>query len=383
MPNSNLSDERSLCTDGEIPLDGVYYRAPGVTTSLRSFPDNGPVNCYLNNFINADAYSKVIPRRVLIPVELRPWQVPFEKYDPEEYITESVLANCRNRNPKGYADPEPAIVASDPSYVKLFKPFNSIWLRGLSRSENGALQHPYGRVGIKGQGALGNRHVNEAIDPVTVFLDPDTGVVKVLIIKRNPRSTIDTTWAVPGGMVDFKPEKGTYSLPRPLVRVLTEMKMSITEELQDSDNNFKENCLRELNEETGFSGQIVYQKLIAQMYCDDSRNTDTTWIGTTVFLLIPEKFVAVRADGVETAEASWVPVLEAMTYEFFASHRYIIGATLRYYVTNSFHDRALEGTAMHRIAYDYLKGVVELELPSSFDDIVKKTTKKSECCTVS
>jgi len=383
MPNSHLGDETSLYTDGIVPLDGVYYRATGVTTSLRSFPISGPVNCYLDNFKNPDAYSKQIPRRVVVPEELRPWKVRFENYDPDEYIAESVLRNCRNINPKGYADPEPSISPLNPRYTKMFKSFNSIWLRGLTRDSNGSFRHPYGRVGLRGMGALGNRHINEAIDPVTVYLDLDTGIVKVLLIKRNPRSTIDTTWAVPGGMVDFKPERGAYSLPKPLAKALSEMKLSIGSDLQDSDSNFKDNALRELNEETGFAGQIVYEKILAQMYCDDSRNTDSTWIVTTVFLLIPEKFEHVRADGIETAEASWVPVVEAMTYEFFASHRFIIGATLRYYVTNSFHDRNLQGSPQHRMAYAYLKGVVELELPHTFEEIVIQERRKSALCSIS
>jgi len=119
MPNSHLGDETSLYTDGIVPLDGVYYRATGVTTSLRSFPISGPVNCYLDNFKNPDAYSKQIPRRVVVPEELRPWKVRFENYDPDEYIAESVLRNCRNINPKGYADPEPSISPLKPCLYEI------------------------------------------------------------------------------------------------------------------------------------------------------------------------------------------------------------------------------------------------------------------------
>eukprot|EP00607_Mallomonas_marina_P004019 CAMPEP_0182437094 /NCGR_PEP_ID=MMETSP1167-20130531/84812_1 /TAXON_ID=2988 /ORGANISM="Mallomonas Sp, Strain CCMP3275" /LENGTH=278 /DNA_ID=CAMNT_0024629889 /DNA_START=154 /DNA_END=987 /DNA_ORIENTATION=+ len=264
-------------TRGEIPDDGVYYRAPGVSLNLRSFPKGGPFNCHTGIFRLPDAITKKIPERILVPEEFRPWNVPYEGYNPLYYISQSTYNNCRDRNPEGYADPTPPISPLDPKFEKLFHSFNQIWLRGLKCGEDGSYLHPYGRVGITGQGTLGNRQINEAIDPVTVFFEPITREVKVLLIQRNPTDTNDTTWAVPGGMVDFKPENNSYTLPRALNKVYESMTRRITQEEHDSDSSLKENALRELKEETGFNSHVTYQKLIAQMYCDDSRTTDTTW----------------------------------------------------------------------------------------------------------
>mmetsp|Transcript_16967 Transcript_16967/g.17028 ORF Transcript_16967/g.17028 Transcript_16967/m.17028 type:complete len:392 (+) Transcript_16967:250-1425(+) len=377
---SRLSDlDTTILTKGTIPEDGVYFRAPGVSRSLRSFPVGGPVNCHQDSFKNVDAFSKKVPTRLRVPIECRRWEVPYDDYEPESYIAESVLRNCRNRNPDGYADPEPGIDVMDPRYTKLFKPFNPIWLRGLSRNHLGLYLHPYGRVGITGQGVLGNRQINEAIDPVTTYLDETTGEVYVLLIKRIARSTKDTTWAVPGGMVDFKPENNSYTLPRALNKVYESMTRRITQEEHDSDSSLKENALRELKEETGFNSHVTYQKLIAQMYCDDSRTTDTTWIGTTVFLLVPLECQDVKPDGVETAQALWVPFKEALTYEFYASHRSIVTTAVRYYVTNSFRDRGISGSEEHCQAYEYLQSVMELDLPQNFESVVKVGCGNGSC----
>lgn len=386
-------------TKEQIPIDGVYFRAPGVSSSLRAFSTDGPVNCYRDSFVQPDAVTNSIPRRVNIPKEFRSWHTKHENYNPPSYITVDTLSNCRNRNPKGWADPEPSISVNDPSYKHLFKPCNPIWYKGLSRDSNGNYLHPYGRIGIKGQGTLGGRHINEAIDPVTVYLDVDTGIVTVLLIKRNATDVNECTWAVPGGMVDFKPDSGNYTLPRALSSAYTSMQLMFKPDLRDSaaavesENNLKENALRELNEETGFSGASVYQKLIAQMYSDDVRNTDTTWIVTTLFLIVPERCEAVQGDGAETSVAAWVPIQEAMGYEFFASHRFIVIHTLRYYVTHSFRDRNMQGSPGHRMAYDYLKVIPEMELPETFEllfslptdavDSFSNEKTKSKSCSVS
>lgn len=381
----------------EVPYDGVYYRAPGVSENLRSFSIDGPANCYRDSFIKPDVVTNTVPHRAEVPKEFRSWNINYESYDPPDYITMETLSNSRNRNPKGWADPEPSIKISDPSFSHLFKKCNPIWYRGLACDANGNYVHPYGRVGIKGQGTLGGRHVNEAIDPVTVFLDPDTGVVKVLLIKRIATDVNETTWAIPGGMVDFKPETGAYTVPRVLASAYEAYKVMLKTDLYDTaveEANLKENAMRELNEETGFSGNTVYQKMIAHMYCDDVRNTDTTWIVTSLFLIVPAQCEVVRADGHETSAAAWVPMKEAMGYEFFASHRFMISVTLRYYITNSFHERKMQGSTLHRLAYDYLKNIPELDLPQSFDllaptsvspvkdsTVVKKV--KSKSCSVS
>jgi ADP-ribose pyrophosphatase YjhB (NUDIX family) len=129
-------------------------------------------------------------------------------------------------------------------------------------------------------------------------------------------------------------------------------------------------AFRELHEETGFKGEVSYQKLLAQMYSDDTRNTDTTWICTSVYLIISDINHAVQADNRENSDAKWVPVADAFkTMGFYASHRQMIVAALTYYVTHSFREKGLEKTAPHIAVYEYLKDIPDLELPDKFSDL--------------
>mmetsp|Transcript_27029 Transcript_27029/g.27271 ORF Transcript_27029/g.27271 Transcript_27029/m.27271 type:complete len:388 (-) Transcript_27029:309-1472(-) len=360
--------------DGEIPQDGVYFRAPGVSSNLRSFPVSGPVNCYKDHFKVPDAGRSTVPLRSVIPDDKKDWDVEYPDYTSHEYITELVLLNSRNRNPNGWADPEPGIDRDDPQYTKLFKRINPVWLRGLRKDDCQNMLHPYGRCGIRGQGVLGNRHVNEAIDPITVFHDVKQNVIKVLLIKRNPVDTKDVDWAIPGGMVDYKNENDAYTVPLRLNKLLSTFDVKAPTLLKDTQRELRDNALRELKEETGFSGNVSYQKLIAQMYSDDTRSTDTTWIVTSVFLLVTDSSEAVAADGVETSEARWVPFKYAMeNLEFFASHKSMLIAALRYFITNSFADRKISGCASHRLAFEHLRDMKELDLPQTFEEMIGGT----------
>eukprot|EP01041_Mallomonas_annulata_P004427 gene4427-8815_t len=365
---------------GGVPEDGIYFRAPGVTNKLRSFPPGGPQNCYKDHFKVPDAGTQRVPLRSVVPPEQKNWDVPFPEYISQEYMTELVLTNSRNRNPNGWADPEPGIAEDDPEYGKYFKKYNPIWLRGISRDSGGRLLHPYGRAGLRGQGVLGNRHVNEAIDPITVYLDPRLGVLKVLLIKRNPVDTEDNDWAIPGGMVDYKNETDSYTVPMRLNALLSKFDVKAPTLMKDTQRELRDNALRELKEETGFSGNVSYQKLIAQMYSDDVRTTDSAWICTSVFLLVTDSNESVSPDGVETAEARWVPFRYAINeLDFFASHRAILDAAIRYYVTNSFADRNLSGSPSHRQAFAYLKDVTTLELPNTFDELMNAFPDNLNC----
>jgi len=286
-------------------------------------------------------------------------------------------------NPKGWADPDPSIREDDAKYASLFKKFNPVWLHGISRDENGEILHPYGRTGIRGQGVLGNRRVNEAVDPIVLFLDEKDKDVKVLLIKRFPVDTKDNSWAIPGGMVDYAPDTDSYTVPLRLGNLLSTSKVKAPPKLAKSagltplvhkeDKVPFNDALRELKEETGFTGKVAYQKLLAQMYSDDVRNTDTTWISTSLFLLIADVAQSLTADGVETSEAKWVPFHEAMEFDFFASHRLMIVAAVRYYIIRSFHDRDLDGSPEHQQAYMYLRGAPDLELPDTFEGLLLLT----------
>lgn len=356
---------------GDIPDDGVYFRAPGVSKSLRSFPVDGPVNCYKDHFKVPDAYSKTVPIRSIITEDKKSWTVEYPEYTSHQYVTELVLTNARNRNPTGWADPEPGIQKDSTEFGKLFKQVNPIWLNGLYTDSNGNFLHPYGRCGVQGQGVLGNRHINEAIDPITVFHDLKNNVVKVLLIKRNPIDTKDMDWAIPGGMVDYKTDVDSYTVPVRLNKLLSTYDVKAPTLLKDTQRELRENALRELKEETGFSGNVNYQKLVAQMYADDTRSTDTTWIVTSVFLLITDNCEDVAGDGVETSEAQWVPFKHAIEeLTFFASHRSMLLATLKYFVTNSFADRKISGCPAQRLAFEYLKSVPGIELPDTFEEVI-------------
>ena len=392
------SKDSSEVFEDFLPDDGVYYRAPGVSHRLRSFPHSGPVNIYKDQFKVENKYTNEVPSRIQVPAEKKRWEVSYPEYSPPEYITENVWSNSRNLNPKGWGDPDPNIREDDPRYMPLFKKFNPIWVRGIQRDREGNILHPYGRTGIRGQGVLGNRRINEAVDPIVLHFDGKE--VKILLVKRNPRDTLDNSWAIPGGMVDYRPESDSYTVPVRLnnllssaqVKAPTALRRSIihkdknttkvqfvesiipdTKDEGKDDNGSKDNigdAYRELKEETGFEGRIAYHMLLAHMYSDDVRNTDTTWIVTSLFLLIAEKAEMVTGDGVETAEARWVSIMEALEFDFFASHRIMILAAIRYYIVRSFHDRGISNTRTHELAFKYLRQFSELDLPLEFSELL-------------
>lgn len=383
-PNTKFIDNdniKRLPFTDELPLDGVYYRADGVSMKLRSFPVSGPVNIYKDTFKIPNAFTGEVPLRIPIPDDKKSWSEMFPSYKPENYITEQVLENSRNRNRSGWADPEPGIPENSREFGKLFKPFNPIWLRGISRDSSGEILHPYGRTGIRGQGVLGNRHVNEAVDPILVYFDPILNQLKVLLVKRNPVDTTANDWAIPGGMVDYRPESGDYSVPARLSKMMNAYKMGGLESMGETDiaakihtphpiplihtiSELQENALRELHEETGFSGKIGYQKLLAQLYADDVRTTDSTWIVTSMFLLIAEQIGELNVDGVEVSEARWTPYHEiGPELGLFASHKSMIDEAVKYYTVNSFIDRELFGTSTHEAVYTYLSSISSLDLP--------------------
>jgi ADP-ribose diphosphatase len=136
------------------------------------------------------------------------------------------------------------------------------------RLVEGRPMNPRGPTGITGQGLLGKHGPNFACDPIVFrrHLDPGTGFHKLQMIAIQRRD--NGKWAIPGGMADYG-ETVSGTLAREL----------------------REEALGEgVPEERSQAWEAAFQKMFSehgfQVYCgavDDSRNTDTSWMETSVW----------------------------------------------------------------------------------------------------
>jgi ADP-ribose pyrophosphatase YjhB (NUDIX family) len=168
--------------------------------------------------------------------------------------------------------------------------FTSLQVNTVERDPvSGRPLNPVGRTGVIGRGNLGRWGTNFAADPFVKRIDPETGRLQILLIKRP-----DGSWALPGGMVD----KG---------------------------ESFSAAARRELGEEADATVNLTEE--IYKGYVDDTRNTDNAWMETSVI------GAHLRANEVsaqrqltpqpgETLDAQWVDVTAELTQpgKLFASH---------------------------------------------------------------
>lgn len=125
------------------------------------------------------------------------WDESYEDYAPFEFVTDKVLAQGQDRNPKGYADPnqppDKSIIMKRGSHELLAtrKPFRF--------DSQGRPLNPRGRTGLTNRGRLGKWGPNFAGDAIVTRWNPDRrSILEFVAIKRKDTGQ----WAIPGGMTE-------------------------------------------------------------------------------------------------------------------------------------------------------------------------------------
>ncbi len=221
--------------------------------------------------------------RVPVPAEKVSWATAFEAYAPQSYTAPQVLQNDLTLRPGGWAD------EADPvNTVARRGPLRSVTGRPIQLDALGHPLNPAGRTGMRGRGLLGKWGPNFAADPIVTRLDPVTGELEMLAIRRKDNGQ----WAIPGGMVDFGED------------------VSAT-------------LAREFEEETGVALDLSDARLVYLGYVDDPRNTDHAWIESTVKHKHLDPVMASRIAplaGDDAAAVQWLPLTPENLARLHASH---------------------------------------------------------------
>ncbi len=245
--------------------------------------------------------------RFSVPDDKVSWDVDFPEYNPSNILTQKVLNNDYRAKDGGWADPEDFSIVLDDIASERRERMISAEGRVHYDPKTGLPLNPRGRTGIKNRGELGKYGPNQAVDPIVTRINPATGKLEVLLIRRKDNNKI----AFPGGMVErFRIAEKAYS----------EDAMGAT--------------LRELKEETGIvldSQDIESSSVVYEGYVDDFRNTDNAWMETKArhfHVADParaQKLIPQAAD--DAIEAKWYPVEEIP--ELNASHGEILKIALQ------------------------------------------------------
>lgn len=221
--------------------------------------------------------------RTWVPAEKVAWATAFEGYAPATYTAPQVLENDRSVRPGGWAD--------EADHVKAFARRGaprSLTSRPIHLDALGRPLNPAGRTGLMGRGLLGKWGPNFAADPIVTRLNPHSGALEMLAIRRKDNGQ----WAIPGGMVDFGED------------------VSAT-------------LAREFEEETGVTLDMADATLVYLGYVDDPRNTDHAWIESTVKHKHLEPGIASKVEpvaGDDAAAVQWLPLTESNLATLHASH---------------------------------------------------------------
>ncbi|CAF2148654.1 unnamed protein product [Rotaria magnacalcarata] len=249
--------------------------------------------------------------RTIVPNDKVRWSASFN-YEPVEFTSEKVRTST-----KEYVDRDPR------HDLTVDIPWNSDDRLCDRRSYYGPYkiigrvpQNPCGRTGITGRGHLGHFGPNHAADPIVTRWKRDKNGVKVLhrrsrkpilqfvcIVRKDTRE-----YAIPGGMADKK-EKVTDTLQREFHEEVLNF--------PDMDQDGKEALVNTIKNIFENGGTRIYCG-----YVDDPRNTDNSWMETTVYNFHDEynehlALINVHA-GDDAAKAFWQDIDSQLS--LFASH---------------------------------------------------------------
>uniref|UniRef100_H2ZBV6 Nudix hydrolase domain-containing protein n=1 Tax=Ciona savignyi TaxID=51511 RepID=H2ZBV6_CIOSA len=251
-------------------------------------------------------------KRFVVPDKSVSWSVPLPGYNPPQYTSPAV------KSQPIWADPP---LEPQPTGSTVSLPFNADDKeRNVSRKSftgkykvvGGLPRNPSGRTGLTGRGLLGRYGPNHAADPVVTRWERDeTGtvikihgkpVLQFVAICRNDTGE----WAIPGGMVDAE-ENITQTLKREFSE---EVLLDVDDQKPGTEIQTQLNKLFN-------SGVKVYEG-----YSDDHRNTDISWIETSVFNFHDDNgstFDRIKLHpGEETSGVQWKRIDQSIN--LFASH---------------------------------------------------------------
>eukprot|EP00299_Pterocystis_sp_00344_P013429 c6579_g1_i1.p1 GENE.c6579_g1_i1~~c6579_g1_i1.p1 ORF type:complete len:293 (+),score=49.03 c6579_g1_i1:34-912(+) len=260
-----------------------------------------------------ETYKGKHPNRFKFDQALIPWTAEFPDYKPVEYTAKVVFDNerCAAR-PDGWADPRDFLSMED-LYLKRKSFCGDI--TKMRFPNRGLPRNPMGRTGMSGRGLLGKWGPNQAADPIVTCRSPVTKLLHMVAIRRS-----DThTWAIPGGMVDDG-ERVTKTLKREFGEEAAEKSVDM------------ERVLNEIFHENN-------AVLIFQGYVDDPRNTDNSWMETTVVHYHCAPHLAERlglSAGDDAERAAWICIEDdnERFRNLYASHRDFVVAAVK-----KFHER--------------------------------------------
>jgi ADP-ribose pyrophosphatase len=222
------------------------------------------------------------PRRFSVPSEKTSWDVPFDRYAPEDFIHSSVLKDAKTGERPVWAEPN-AIVE-----LPVGREFQS-YEGEVRKDEQGRPMNPKGRTGIEGKGLLGKWGANFAADNIITRDSEDGAGAEVFLIQRK-----DGTWGFPAGMVDAGE---TASIA----------------------------AVREFKEETGFDLDLAGATEVYKGYVDDPRNTDNAWMETTAMRKHYSReeaaqFKSHNDANEEVRKVRWMKVTPELFDKMYASH---------------------------------------------------------------
>ena len=177
------------------------------------------------------------PARFFVPDDKVSWQTNFSEYNPAEFNAPVVLDVNTT-----WADPQDIL-----KLTRVLKSFEG----EIKYNLKGNPLNPFGRTGIEGRGVLGKWGANFAVDGLITTIHPETGIFQVLTIVRQDTGEI----AFPGGMAD------------PGETVFETRNRELAEELSVDKKDLS---------------NPLYEKIVFSGYVDDPRNTDNSWMETTV-----------------------------------------------------------------------------------------------------
>lgn len=211
-------------------------------------------------------YSRKPVNRLFVPDDKVPWSVNWPEYDPPSF---SVVTK------QSWEDSD----LTDPNFKPKWNVVDSAVNRrsfiGQYKLLDGVPLNIVGRTGLKGRGRLGKWGPNHAADPIVTRWKRNSDGYKVYhsetkkpVLQFVAIQRSDTgEWALPGGMVD-----SGESVNETLKREFCEEAIN-TLSLSDTQ---KEGISRNIGDFFNH-GQKIYQG-----YVDDPRNTDNSWMETTV-----------------------------------------------------------------------------------------------------
>jgi ADP-ribose pyrophosphatase len=218
------------------------------------------------------------PARFFVPDDKVSWRTVFSEYNPTEFNA-SVVLDVNTP----WADPQDIR-----KVTRVLKSFEG----DIKYNHKGIPLNPFGRTGLAGRGVLGKWGANFAVDGLITTIHPETGTFQVLTIVRQDSGEM----AFPGGMAD--PDETAFETRN----------RELAEELSLDENDLS---------------NPLYERIVFSGYVDDPRNTDNSWMETTVIhthITYEIADLMQLSAGDDAKGYRWADVTNENICKFYANH---------------------------------------------------------------